>query len=230
MGRSERLFLLASIAAAPALACNAILGIDDFKRTECGSEVCPFDGGEDQFAPDQFVPDAGKDSQPDAPPGAAAVSWAQFEMPNYRPDSGIVVFDPRPLQYNTSASDIVTDVVTGLVWQKSLVGNGLQDFYYGAAKTECQKITAGGPWRLPKRIELVTLLSHGGTTPPFIDKSAFNVPNNVAAVWTSSEVRTSSGVTEKFWGVNFSTGAVTQLDGRDSTDAAKVLCIKDKQK
>lgn len=229
MGRSKRLLFLAFVAAAPALACNAILGIDDFKRTECGAEVCPFDGGEDQFVPDQFVPDAGKDSQPDAPPGAAAVSWARFPMPNYKADSGVVVFDPRPLQYDTTTNPgIVEDKVTGLVWQKKLVEDGLRDFYYPAAKSECQKI-AGGDWRLPKRIELVTLLSHGGTQ-PFIDRSAFAVPDNIAAVWTSSEVRTSNGPEpDKYWAVDFSTGAVTKLNGKDGGFAAKVLCIRDQK-
>lgn len=227
MGRSKRRFLFVLVAAAPVLACNAIIGISDFKRTECGADPCPIndEGGIDQLVPDNFVPDSGKDTGTDAPPGVGPVSWAAWQMPNHDKDAGILIGDPRPLKYNIIDNDQVEDDWTKLVWRRAVVGNAPgTDLFYSAARNECQKIPGGQPWRLPKRIELITLLSHG-LGKPFINKTAF--PGVFSdAVWTSSEVRPFVG---KYWGVDFETGALVQLDGNDNADFAKVLCVKDKQ-
>ena len=86
---------------------------------------------------------------------------------------------------------------------------------------KCKEIPFG-PWRLPKRIELVSLLSHAAGFPT-IDTTIFNrVPADV--VWTSSEVRPFNG---KYWAVDFKVGALVQLDTK--IEFAKVICVKDKQ-
>lgn len=224
MGRSRKIFFLALASAVPALvACNAIVGIDDFRKTECGPNPCPPpDGGPDQIVDfDRFVPDSGPDSTPDAPPGVDPVSWAQFPMPNYKPgsDAGTTV---RPIDSGIVDNDIVTDNVTGLVWRRAVIGQGFgTDFKLSDARAACLALT-NGPWRLPKRIELVTLLSYGSGA-PFVDTSIFTgVPNS--KVWTSSEVRPLNG---KYWGIDFETGALVQLD--QNTSPAKALCVKAKQ-
>ena len=223
MGRSRKAFFVAVAAALPALvACNAILGIDDFRRVDCVGVCEEDDGGPDQIVIDNFVPDNRVDTGPDAPPGDGPVSWAAFPMPNYKPDSGAPVA-PTPLAYTPNDADQVTDVVTELVWRRAVIGAGFgTDFSIDDARGECQKITTGGPWRLPKRIELVTLLSHGNGA-PFIDTDAFTGVKSTK-VWSSSEVRPFNG---KYWAVDFETGSVVQLDSKSS--GAKVLCVKDKQ-
>lgn len=226
MGRSRRVLFAFGVAAAlPALvACNAILGIDDFRRTECGADPCELpDGGPDRIEPDNFVPDTGKDTGPDAPPGVDPVSWAQFPMPNYKLDSGAPTA-PNPIAYSISGEQ-VTDTLTGLTWRNAVVGAPAEPFGLDrnqeAARAECAKITANGPWRLPKRIELVTLMSHGHGSPA-IDTAAFaNFPQE--EVWTSSEVRPFAG---KYWAIDFKSGELVQLD---RSAGAKVLCVKAKQ-
>ena len=220
MGRSKRVLFFLLVAAAPlALACNAIVGLDDYKRTECGASPCAFEAGPDQITPDRIVPDNFvPDATPDAPPGVGPVSWAQFPMPNYKDASTV-----RPLTYNLFP-DQVEDTVTTLVWRKLVVGAPTEQFgvdrSQDAAREECKKI-ANGPWRLPKRIELVTLLSYGHAAPA-IDTSAFpSFPSDT--VWTSSEVRPFNG---SYWAVDFSTGSLVQLN---KDVGAKVLCVKDKQ-
>lgn len=219
MGRSKRRALFFALAAAAplAVACNAIVGLDDYKRTDCGAFPCPFeDGGPDQITPDRIVPDNFvPDATPDAPPGVGPVSWAQFPMPNYKDASTV-----RPLSYQVIGEEVV-DNVTTLVWRAKVVGPGFgTDFTEDEAVQECKKIP-GGPWRLPKRIELVTLISYGHPAPA-IDTTAFaGFPAD--EVWSSSEVRP---FTTKFWAVNFETGELVQ---KDRSVGAKVLCVKDKQ-
>jgi hypothetical protein len=229
MGRSNRcrraLFVALAAIATLAVACNAIIGIDDFRRTECGIGPCGDlpDGGPDQIVPDRIDPDAGGDTGADAPPGVGPVSWAQFPMPNYQStvDAGTGV---RPIDSGIIDDDVLEDKVTGLVWRRAVIGAAPgQDFFYPAAQGECQKLP-NGPWRLPKRIELVTLLSYGHAA-PFIDQAAFTGVAKVR-VWTSSEVRPVDG---RYWVISFDTGALEQLNGGDNKDFAKVLCVKDKQ-
>ncbi len=213
-----RLLFAASIAALVpiAVACNAVVGLDDYKRTECGAFPCAFDGGPD--APDVAVPDGSADATPDAPPGVGPTSWAEFRMPNYKDDAGLVA--PNPLGYQ-AVVDAVEDKVTGLVWRKALVGGGGgSNLTLDDARNECAKLP-NGPWRLPKRIELVTLLSYGQGA-PFIDQGTFSVPN--VKVWTSSEVRPLT-TPQRYWIVNFDTGQVDQQSG---TAVATALCVKGK--
>ena len=118
--------------------------------------------------------------------------------------------------------DEVEDTVTTLVWRKVVIGAPQEEFgvlrSQLAARDECKKL---GTWRLPKRIELVTLLSYGHA-PPTIDTATFpNFPTNV--VWSSSEVRPFTG---EYWAVDFATGALVR---RAQGTGANVLCVKDKQ-
>jgi hypothetical protein len=225
MGRSKRIFLFTVLVAAPLVACNAILGIDDFRRVDCVGVCDEGEAGPDRVEPDNFVPDGGRDTGPDAPPGVGPVSWAQFPMPNYKDgvDAGTTL---RPLDYEVNDEDVVTDKVTGYPWRRKVIGfveggSPGDDKTEDAARTDCQKLP-NGPWRLPKRIELVTLLSYGDGL-PFVDTTAFPGVKAVR-VWTSSEVRPFNG---KYWAVNFETGALEQLDTKNQF--AKALCVKDKQ-
>jgi len=78
--------------------------------------------------------------------------WAPWPMPN--PDTLDL---PNPQVYS-STSEVVTDGVTGLIWQK---GEGVAAVYV-AAVSECETSTLGGfdDWRLPTRIELVSLVDY----------------------------------------------------------------------
>jgi hypothetical protein len=224
MGPSRsRLLFAGAFALVPiAVACNAIVGLDDYKRTECGAFPCPYDGGFD--GPDGFVPDGGIDAAPDAPPGVGPTSWAEFRMPNYKDDAGVVGAPPPSIDYESNGTEIVTDKVAGLVWRRALVGGGGgSNLTLEQARTKCAEIQGGGAtWRVPKRIELVTLLSYGQGA-PFIDKANFSVPS--VKVWTSSEVRPLTPGAQKYWTVDFGSGQLGQQAG---DDVATVLCVKGK--
>ena len=84
------------------------------------------------------------------------------------------------------------------------------------------------PWRLPSRIELVTLLDHSRTGAKInaAFAGALQAPH-----WTSSEVRIrlDNNVPAlvdppQFWVVDFDKGG---LDKRDPASTAAVRCVKD---
>jgi hypothetical protein len=221
MARSERfgrhVFAASIVLAVPAfVACNSIIGLTDFEKTQCPGARCTDDGG----FPDVFIEgstDGGPDAHVDAK-GADPVSWAQWPMPNY--GEGGVGQPPRP-PVLTLIGDTVTDGVTQLVWHSTLVAG---DFGVTQADGECKKL-ANGPWRVPKRIELVTLLDYSASR-PFIDRSKF-IAFPLSRVWTTSEVRpfTVGRVDQPYWVVNFDNGAVEPLEGNLT---ARVLCVRAK--
>lgn len=206
------------------IACNSIIGLSDFNKGDCAgggaclddSGILPTDAGGDHAVPndDGGIPDAG--------PGASAVSWASWPMPNYTgAEAGsVTVPDLSP-----TANQTVTDTKTKLVWQQAPSQNPLK---YDDAVAAC-KAAPNGPWRLPKRIELVTLLdySHGK---PFIDQTTFTGFATNATAWTSSEYRTVddnnvSSVTNQFWTVSFGVG---DLELAARTDLAAIaFCVQD---
>lgn len=224
MARSERLrrtapgrlVLGASIALLVplALACNSLIGLSDFEKTQCAGARCADDGGP---LPDQLV-EGGADVVTDAPAeakGADPVSWAKWPMPNYG-DSA-----PMPSPPLVASGGIVNDTVTKLAWHATIVPG---DFFAREAETECEKL-ANGPWRAPKRIELVTLLDYSRPT-PFVDRTVFTDLLNFQ-VWSTSEVRpfVAGNPSQQYWVVNFGSGAVEPLAGDLK---AKVLCVKAK--
>jgi hypothetical protein len=201
------------------LACNGILGISDYKRGECsGGGVCT-DGG---FA-DGPVEDASTDDRPDVrladASGTKPVSWAQFVMPNYAQDGGPGENIPT---YAATDGGFV-DSVSNLVWSEPIApaDKGLKS--YERAQTICASL-GGGKWRLPSRIELVTLLdlSRSGVRvdPTFSSTEALQY-------WTSSEVRVVGGAgSGEQWTVDFGAGGVGKQNAATGTGA--VRCIKDR--
>ncbi len=111
-------------------------------------------------------------------PRAPVEPWATWPMPNSHLP-GL----PNPQSYDTRIPGVVVDDVTGLMWQRSVTGR-LQTFT--GAERECEQLSLAGydDWRLPSRIELVSILD-GTRTQPSIDVNAFpGTPNHW--FWTSS--------------------------------------------
>jgi hypothetical protein len=128
-------------------------------------------------------------------------AWARWVMPNPA-RSGL----PNPASYTVSHSgNQVTDNVTGLIWQRNLDSR-----FYGweEAKQYCACLTIDGVggWRLPSRIELVSI-ADWTTSGPSIDSNAFpSTPSD--SFWTSS-VLTGPGLG---WLVYFGTGFTSYSD------------------
>ncbi|MDD5306965.1 MAG: DUF1566 domain-containing protein [Deltaproteobacteria bacterium] len=111
---------------------------------------------------------------------------------------------------------IVTDKVTGLMWQgcaRGLIGDscGTGSAAYGdwaSALAYCDGLSWGGhaDWRLPDVYELLSIVDEG-TYSPSIDTSAFPAtPSNW--FWSSSSADPSPAPPNGEWGVNFNTGQI----------------------
>lgn len=158
------------------------------------------DPGDDALANDTTDDDT---SEPDD-----TTFWASWPMPNPA-SSGL----PNPASYTIDeAAGVVTDDVTGLMWQRSVASS----YAWEAAVAHCDSLSLGDydDWRLPSRIELVSLLDHTRSS-PVIDVTAF--PNTPSAYfWTPSAI------------VSFENGRVTMYrdDSLRGSQRNLVRCVR----
>jgi hypothetical protein len=105
--------------------------------------------------------------------------WA-WPMPN-SPSRGL----PNERSYDLSSDEVVVDLVTGLAWQRRV---DERDYHsWAEAEQVCSALELGGydDWRLPTRLELVSLLALDFLDPS-IDGNAFpDTPSDW--FWTSTE-------------------------------------------
>jgi hypothetical protein len=152
-----------------------------------------------------------------APPvdmGAAGTSGALlscdgFPMPNPA-GAGL----PHPASYTVNADHTITDDVTGLTWDAEVqdVGRNEQD-----ADAACA--ARGDGWRLPTRIELVSLVDFTVPAPgPTINTVFQNTPG--AIFWTSSIYAGDEG---DAWNIGFDAG-YSDYGLRDGLD--RVRCVR----
>ncbi len=210
---------IAVVLALGAAACNTLIGLDGFDKDPC-AQGCS-DAGLDA---DVEIPDATSDGPPtDAPPppipipdGAAAVSWAQWPMPEPG-DAG-----SKSFSYKLNADTSVTDNRTGLVWLPATTmafKAGVAGF--DSARAFCDSLGDGGTkWRVPTRIELVTLIDYARSNPS-VDPGFAGGVTFSGWYWSSSVVRPVTSQ-YRFWSVNFSTGQVSDVQD----DPRTVMCVK----
>jgi hypothetical protein len=123
----------------------------------------------------------------------------------------------HPHSYDTSTPDIVVDRVTGLAWQRVADTTA---FTWAAAKDHCACLALGGyhDWRLPSRIELVSLVDFT-THDPAIDAQAFpGTP--VEYFWTASPV---AGNPATAWYIAFFDGSTHDTD---VTTEYRARCVR----
>ena len=141
------------------------------------------------------------------------VTWALWPMPNPS-DSGL----PNPSSYEADeAKGVVVDMVTKLMWRREVDGNS---YDWAGAKAYCDGLTHAGhdDWRLPTRIELVSLVDFTKADPA-IDTGAFpNTPSD--GFWTSSAW---AGYGPTVWCVSFNVGHV---DFDDVASTHWVRCVR----
>ena len=117
---------------------------------------------------------------------------------------------PNPAGYTNLEDGTVRDDVTCLVWQRDVAEGA---YSWAEADDYCSNLpVAGGGWRLPTRIELVSLVDFTKAAPePTIDTVAF--PNTPAEVfWSSSLVDDTSSGTSFAWYVYFYSGATSAYE------------------
>jgi Protein of unknown function (DUF1566) len=217
----RRLLAVAGALGLGAAACNAIIGLDGFDKDPC-AQGCT-DGSSNDA--DVGTPDATDDGpSSDAPPppvpipdGAAAVSWAQWPMPEPG-DAGT-----RSFSYQINPDKSVTDNRTGLVWLPSKTtpfSGDLSGFDF--ARAYCDGLGDGGTkWRLPTRIELVTLLDYS-RSPALNPGFTSGLGLSGGWYWSASVVRPPT-LEYFFWSVNFTTGEVSNKPPNDPRTA---MCVK----
>lgn len=142
-------------------------------------------------------------------------------MPNPS-DAGL----PNPASYDTTSTPgVVIDQLTGLLWQEPIdAQNDIGETCASGctqdeARAYCADLTLAGQsdWRLPTRIELVSLVDFTRDQPA-IDTAAFQSTPS-AAFWTSSSL---AGSDSSAWGVDFSNGLV---GGHDDGNKFQVRCV-----
>lgn len=135
-------------------------------------------------------------SEGDCPPAHPPSTWTAWRVPN-SPGSGL----PNPASYTVLPDGTVQDNITGLIWQREVPS---RQYFAEEARAYCESLRLGGcsGWRLPTRVELISLLDYA-THSPAIDSSAFpGCPSQI--FWTSSPYGDSSG--RQRWVVNFGFG------------------------
>src|SRR5690606_40739398 len=84
--------------------------------------------------------------------------WACFPIPNAD------ATPPRPADYDVSDPDVVFDRVTGLMWQTAAAPDSIKA---DAVADACEELTLAGysDWRMPRLMELVSLIDHASAAP-----------------------------------------------------------------
>lgn len=200
------------------LACSVILGLDSFDKVDCGAGSCAADADAGVDATDAASP-------PDAQLGDVASNptvWASWPMPNPVFDSGLGPDADPGLHfaiYDGGVPGTIADGWTGLIWAldtKDQITQQAASDYCASLNVQTQK------WRLPSRIELVTLIDFtGGASGAYIDP-LFLVDGGAKAsgYWTSSPDRTDLN---SYWSVDFSGPVLVQVS--TATSAKNVICV-----
>ncbi len=148
--------------------------------------------------------------------------YARWPMPNPA-SSGL----PNPASYTDNGDGTVTDNVTKLVWQKAVTSS--QAYSWCNAINYCATLTlAGRSWRLPTRIELLSLVDFTRTGPA-INTTAFpSVPGGkyhwTSSPWVVSQIATKP---QYSWIVNFSEGLTSNAGDRTAAEYARCVSAPD---
>ena len=139
-----------------------------------------------------------------------------FVMPN-PPGTGL----PNPASYDTSVAGVVTDNVTGLMWQRTASSG---TYMNAAAISYCVGDRTGGfsDWHLPTVLELVSIVDFTVLSPgPALDSNAFlGTAGPVLDFWTSSQY---AGTAGRAWVIFFDNG-YTSFGNLDSLLRAR--CVR----
>ncbi len=141
--------------------------------------------------------------------GGADAVWATWPMPN-SPSSGL----PHPQSYDTSVAGTALDRVTGLMWEREASVLVTADYasigVLDQASAYCANLALAGfhDWRLPTRIELVSIVDFGAD--PAENSTVFTV---TGAALLSSSQHPFAGATDVMVGVAWMGDGTTTTTG-----------------
>jgi len=196
--------------------CNAVLGIQEPIESSgsAGSAVEDMTAGGGSGSGGAAVTSTPMSDARAPIKNNAAFGWAEWPMPN-PPTAGL----PNSQSYDTmSLTGVVIDLITGLQWQQAVDES---TFTWQEAFPQCDGLTlAGGGWRLPSRIELLSVVDY--TNPnPVIDINAF--PETPSAYFWSSS--TYAEDLKSAWSVNFEFHDGIAV-AREITTKYRVRCVR----
>jgi hypothetical protein len=142
-----------------------------------------------------------------APAACADPNWAEWPVPP----------SVSPSAYTDNGDGTVTDHVTGLMWQSPPTNATMTQ---PAAVTYCSTMLAAGghhDWRLPTKIELLSIVDYGRSSPSINPVFASVVSN---AYWSSTSV---AGTPFNAWFVDFYDG---NSKGYIATYTFYVRCVR----
>ena len=125
-------------------------------------------------------------------------------MPNDQVD--VTAGAPNPESYTDNHDGTVTDNVTGLMWQQAV---STTTYTWAQAVAYCPTLILAGhsDWRLPSRIELVSIVDFGARSGEVNSDAAINAtyfPSTPSSLfWSSSPLAGSSSYA---WSVYFNYG------------------------
>jgi formylglycine-generating enzyme required for sulfatase activity len=144
-------------------------------------------------------------------------TWAEWPMPNSQVD--VTAGAPNLESYTDNKDGTITDNVTGLMWQQVV---STTTYTWAQAVAYCPKLTLAGhsDWRLPSRIELVSIVDLGVTSGVPINATYFpSTP--VGWFWSSSPW---AGSPRYAWGVGF--GDVGYTNFSDVPYMTNARCVR----
>ncbi len=212
--RLRAVFLLAPAFVA-VVGCEQILGLDQFTRSDASCEASCADGGMDtgvtqEASIDVAIPDVVNQ----------ASSWANGPMPSSAAEveaganpttlANFIVVDA-----GSDAAVIFDEVGKKLYWNLA-TKTGVSDVE--SAANYCASLGPG--WRLPTRIELVTLLDTSVTGALVTPMAKSGVTQ--ALYWTASYVRPITQDGLEYWVIDFFRGDVVPMVA--SSASANVIC------
>jgi hypothetical protein len=130
---------------------------------------------------------------------------------------------PNPSSYTDQGDGTVKDNVTGLVWQKTVTAT--QAFTWTDAINYCATLTlAGRSWRLPTRIQLLSIVDFTRTSPAANTTAFPGIPGGkyhwTASPWVVSQIATKP---QDSWIVNFFEGLTSNAGDRTTTQFARCV-------
>ncbi len=184
--------IVGAVVTAGTLACNSLIGLSDFTVVDDAGADARADAADGSA-------DAPVDAAILAPEGSLPAVWPDKKMPDSTQGAST-----KP-DYEIDVRQTITfDKITTRTWMHADF-DGITTFEAARKKCEEQKLQ-GAEWRLPSRIELVSLLDTSRTTGTQIDPSAFPGARR-GTYWTASPVRPLTNPVT-FWSVDFTEGNV----------------------
>lgn len=195
------------------ISCRAILGIDE-ERPLLDGGAGP--GGGNQGGGGGQVNSGGANAGGSNNTGGASSSSTEWASWPLTPDGA-------PTSNYTLTTGTVTDNATGLMWMRTATSIGID---YESAITYCANLTNSGfdDWRLPTRIEIVTLVTFEFDE-PFVNNDVFFGFTSSDYFWTSSPYRR-GGATGKRWTLSLADGSPRN---EEEVNKAQPLCVRKAQ-